>query len=46
MPSAATTPTKTITSPTHMDLFCTPELTVGKLPRPRRAVIAFITEKV
>jgi hypothetical protein len=30
MPSTATTPTKTITSPTHMDLFCTPELTVGE----------------
>jgi hypothetical protein len=30
MPSKATTPTKPIMSPTHIDLFCTPELTAGE----------------
>ena len=30
MPSEATTPTKPIMSPTHIDQFCTPELTVGE----------------
>ena len=30
MPSEVTTPTKPIMSPTHTDLFSTPELTVGE----------------